>query len=676
MFKKITAVLLASSILLLPFTAGLADASGVRRRASIDYGEAIKTARETMWKSIAGGFCSGATVAVADEGKIVYAEGFGAADRAANRPVNAETRFNVGSTSKMFAAVGILLLVDDGKVRLDDPVAKYLPEFRMKDPRYKDITVRMLFNHSSGLPGSHFYFGYAVDENMHRYLIDSMAEAYLKHEPGAMQIYCNDGFTLAEMIVERVSGEKFIDFLARRVFKPLGMKNTGVSVGEAGVGNTAEYYNLKNGKKYPREVVMVYGAGGLSSTASDMCRFASSFSPFAKRVLSDASVAEILKSQPTKFFDKLRGPQILNEFGWDYSSLPDYQAAGIQVLAKSGGTTCYSTYMQTVPKYGVTVVYSITGSVADLEELSRPILDAVMRAKKIAIPGPEPVEKPAEARPVPEEMLKFEGYYCNADSVVRVRFDRAGGKMELAAPAEAAPGASKEEPAVMSLVHNDGYFYYHEKKMTLYFTVVDGRTYIAAHKLPNYGVDTLMYQKIDKIETPKKLRADIAGKKWLVRNMPAQVVYAMVGLVEAKAYEALPGYVSFGGLKKIESPDYAEIAATAFRDQASLKLVDVNGETWIKSNMFMYSSEDTARKLVSGVNRVTIKTEQWNEWLKSDKGAVVKLGELPAGSRVMAAGGEGLVFDSAVNKGEFYLPKGGLIIFAGSPGDMFKVYAY
>ncbi|HOT76563.1 MAG TPA: serine hydrolase domain-containing protein, partial [Candidatus Wallbacteria bacterium] len=172
MFKKITAVLLASSILLLPFTAGLADASGVRRRASIDYGEAIKTARETMWKSIAGGFCSGATVAVADEGKIVYAEGFGAADRAANRPVNAETRFNVGSTSKMFAAVGILLLVDDGKVRLDDPVAKYLPEFRMKDPRYKDITVRMLFNHSSGLPGSHFYFGYAVDENMHRYLID------------------------------------------------------------------------------------------------------------------------------------------------------------------------------------------------------------------------------------------------------------------------------------------------------------------------------------------------------------------------------------------------------------------------------------------------------------------------------------------------------------------------
>ncbi len=676
MFKKITSVILLSSFLLFAFAADYAEAAGSRSRASVDYGGAVKKARETMWKAISGGFCSGATIAVADEGRVVYAEGFGAADRASNRAVNAETRFNVGSTSKMFAAVGILLLADDGRLRIDDPVVKYLPEFKMKDPRYKDITVRMLFNHSSGLPGSHFYFGYAVDENMHRYLIDSMAEAYLKHAPGAMQIYCNDGFTLAEMIVERVSGEKFVDFLSRRVFKPLGMKNTGVSVGEAGVANTAEYYELKKGKKYPREVVMVYGAGGLSSTASDMCRFASSFSPFGKRVLSDASVAEILKMQPTPFSDKLRGPQILNEFGWDYSSLPDYEASGIQVLAKSGGTTCYSTYMQTVPKYGVTVVYSITGSVADLEELSRPILDAVMRAKKIAIPAAKPVEKPLEPSLIPEEMLAFEGYYCNADSVVRVRFDRKGGKMELAAPAEASPGASKEEPALMSLTHNGGYFYCYEKKMTLYFTVVDGKTYIAAHKLPNYGVDTLMYQKIEKLEKPKNLKTDIAGKKWLVRNMPVQVVYAMVGLVEAKIYEALPGYISFGGLKKIEGPEYAEIAATAFRDQSALSLVEVNGQTWVKSNLFMYSSEDTAGKLINGINRVVIKADQWNEWLKSDKGAVVKLGELPAGSRVMAVGPEGLVFDSAVDNGEFYLPKGGLMVFAGKIGSMFRVYAH
>ncbi len=670
--KKICVMLL---VLVFCFCAVSVCGAHTFKKHGPDYGEAVKTARETMWKTICGGFASGATVAIADKGEIVYAEGIGAADRAANRLIDKNTRVNIGSTSKMFAAVGILLLVDDGKVGLDEPVYKYLSEFKMKDPRYKDITVRMLFNHSSGLPGSTFYFGYTTDDKMHQYLIDSMADAYLKHAPGAMQIYCNDGFTLAEMIVERVSGEKFIDFLAKRVFKPLGMKHTGASIGEIGAGNAAEYYDLKTGKKYPREVVMVYGAGGLSSTASDMCRFASSFSPFGRRVLSDASVAEILRIQPTPFSDKLKGPQILNEFGWDYSSLPDYAAFGIQVLAKSGGTTCYNTYVQTVPKYGVTVFFSISGHVADLEELSRPILDAVMRCKNVAIPAPEPVEKPAEPQTIPEEMYAYEGYYANGSGVVKVRFDKENKKMEFAAPAEDRKDAPKEEPAVMSFIYNGGYFYCHEKKLTVYFAAVDGETYIALHRMPSYHVEALLYQKIAKLADPKKLRVEVAGKKWLVRNLPSQVVAAAPAMTAASSYAALPGYVNFDGLKKIESPDCAGIAVTAFRDQAALRLVDINGETWIKSNMFFYSPEESARKLIDGVNRVVIKTEQWNEWLKAEKGAVVKFAAPPAGSRIMAYDDEKMIFDSIVDKDEIYIPKGALIIFAGAPGDMFKVYA-
>lgn len=79
-----------------------------------------------------------------DDGQLVYAEGFGMADRAENIPVDAETIFNIGSISKLFCTTAVMLLVDDGLVELDNPVIQYIPEFTMVDDRYRNITVRML----------------------------------------------------------------------------------------------------------------------------------------------------------------------------------------------------------------------------------------------------------------------------------------------------------------------------------------------------------------------------------------------------------------------------------------------------------------------------------------------------------------------------------------------------
>ena len=106
------------------------------------------------------------------------------------------------------------------------------------------------------------------------------------------------------MIVERVSGQKYIDFLAERIFRPLGMDHTGESVGMS--GRVAEFYD-PDGKKYPREVVGVLGAGGLSSTAEDLCCFADSFMSSGRQILSPFSLAEILKVQPTSFAASLKG---------------------------------------------------------------------------------------------------------------------------------------------------------------------------------------------------------------------------------------------------------------------------------------------------------------------------------------------------------------------------------
>ncbi len=129
---------------------------------------------------------------------------------------------------------------------------------------------------SSGLPGSTFTFGYARGDDPQELLLETLKESHLKHDPGALSIYCNDGFTLAERIVERLSGKPFLAFLKERVFRPLAMNDTGPSLGERG-DEGAVYYAPLSGKRYPPEWVPVYGAGGLSSTAEDLCRFGDSF---------------------------------------------------------------------------------------------------------------------------------------------------------------------------------------------------------------------------------------------------------------------------------------------------------------------------------------------------------------------------------------------------------------
>ncbi|MFA7464699.1 MAG: serine hydrolase domain-containing protein [Syntrophales bacterium] len=656
---------IASSLILFVCTV-LTPATSNAAKAGNDYKNTIAAARETVWKAITTGHGTGATVAVMDNGRIIYSEGIGVADREKNRPVDRNTRFNIASTSKMFAATAVLLLVDDGKVKLDEGVAKYVPEFTMKDPRYKKITVRMLFNHSSGLPGSSDFCGYAGEYNIHELMLDRLKDSWLKHDPGAMSIYCNDGFTLAEMIVEKVSGKKYIDFLRRRVFKPLGMKNTGPNVGEIKSANVAEYYDPKTGKKYPREVVKVYGAGGLSSTAEDLCRFGDSFSGKGKRILSAASLREILRTQPTLFSGKLKDYQMMSEFGWDYSNLRGYREKGIQVLAKGGNSPFYSTNLQVIPERRIVVALSISGQNSG-EMLTRPILDALMEDKGIMAAKENIARKPADPQPFPPEFLNYAGLYTNDSSVVRIELDKGNNKVS------ATPLSRNAKP--FTLIYRNGYFHNAERDVNFYFTTVEGNSYLAAHAMAPFGADMLTYQKLEEVKNPVSLKTDMNGKTWLVKNArPYISTVQNVFVVSSSVYKELPGYVDLGGIKKIENAEYASIAATSFRDQSALFLRDRSGETWAKVGIYLYSPAESAPKAASGPNRLAIKKDGWNEWLKINKGALVRM-EIPRNGRVLIVRADAILFDSIVDSGEFYAPAGSYVFCAGAPGDVFAIHA-
>ena len=672
MFKKrIAALFIACSSFVL---IALGAAGAAEKNVRPEYRMTVSAARETIWKAITSGQGSGATVAVMDRGEIVYSEGIGVADRARNRPVDRDTRFNIGSTSKMFAAVAVLLLVDEGKVSLDESVVKYIPEFKMKDERYKKITVRMLFNHSSGLPGTSSYIGYKPDSRMHRILLDTLKDSRLKHDPGAMSIYCNDGFTLAEIIVENVSGKKYLDFLAERVFGPLGMKNTSASVGEISEANIAEHYDTKTGKRYPREAASIYAAGGLSSTAEDMCRFGDSFSPGGKRILSDASIKEILSPQPTRFSDKLRGPQMLGQFGWEYSSLASYREKGIQVLGKGGNTESYSANLQIVPGERIVIALCISGR-ASGEALTRPILDALMKDRKLMEEKVKTAKKPVGSQPVPVGMLRYAGYYVNEDMPVKVSFDRKKKTMTISSAAkDRSDGANSKLP--ISFIYNEGYFHNNEMDLHCYFTTVDGEAYVVIHGSTPYEVEVPFFQKLKTIKEPKQLKENMQKKVWLMRNAPAylEVSAQDPGLVTTSfVYKELPGYVDIGGMKKIEGADHAGIAATAFRDQAELLLFLRSGKTWLKMANYLFSPADGIEKVKNGTTSIKIGSDNCNEWLEVEEDKVLSF-EKPEGARVIVLTPEEALFDSVVDSGETYAPAGSYVFFAGSAGDIFRVY--
>lgn len=167
--------------------------------------------------------------ALIDGGEIIVSGQTGKNDLNDKVPLTTNTIYGIGSTSKMFLTASVMKLADEGKIDLDVPVVNYMPDFTMKDKRYKQITPRMLLNHSSGLMGTSTSSAILYGDNdsySHDTFLDQLADQNLKADPGAYSVYTNDGFTLAEILVERVSGMSFTAFIHKHFTEPLKMDHT------------------------------------------------------------------------------------------------------------------------------------------------------------------------------------------------------------------------------------------------------------------------------------------------------------------------------------------------------------------------------------------------------------------------------------------------------------------
>jgi CubicO group peptidase (beta-lactamase class C family) len=213
----------------------------------------------------------GISVAVVKDGKLLFARGYGLANVEHRVPATEHTIYQSGSIGKQFTAAAIMLLVEDGKLELDAPLSRYLPE---APAAWKDVTIRRLLTHTAGLPDYgadtiNLWTNYTEDE-----LAKIMLALPLQFEPGTAWSYSNPGYVLLGILVHKVSGQFYGELLKDRVFGPAGMKTAGV-ISEADIvpNRSAGYVSMDGELKNQHWVAPALNTtadGALYLTALDL----------------------------------------------------------------------------------------------------------------------------------------------------------------------------------------------------------------------------------------------------------------------------------------------------------------------------------------------------------------------------------------------------------------------
>jgi Beta-lactamase class C and other penicillin binding proteins len=232
------------------------------------------------------------SILVAEQGKIIYEKGFGMANMEWAIPNQPDTKFRIGSVTKQFTAALVLQLVEEGKIKLDGKISDYLPDYR-KDTGEK-VTIHQLLNHTSGIPSYTSRPDFLANISRNPYTVADFVKKFasgdLEFEPGSKFSYNNSGYTLLGAIIEKVTGKSYETVLTERIFKPLGMTNSGYDNHAPLLQKRASGY-----RKTPDGFVnaayldmsIPYAAGSIYSTVEDLFKWDQSL--YEDKILSAES---------------------------------------------------------------------------------------------------------------------------------------------------------------------------------------------------------------------------------------------------------------------------------------------------------------------------------------------------------------------------------------------------
>jgi CubicO group peptidase (beta-lactamase class C family) len=371
---------------------------------------ALRLIQVWMEAQIAYDDVPGASVAISRDQDVIWSGGFGYADVERRSAAQANTIYGICSISKLFTSIGVMQLRDQGKLRLDDHVAKYLPWFNIKQayPQSRPVTLNGILTHSSGLPREAdfpYWTGHEHSFPTREEIISKLATQEMLYPADTYSQYSNLGLTLAGEIVAAVSGEPYPSYVEKRILGPLGLKETSPDIPEEHKGGrlaTPYAAITREGTRRPLSFYQVRGlapAAGFASTAEDLVRFAA----WQFRLLEKGG-EEVLSANTLREMHRIH---------WVDDSLDNARGLGFGVQRRDGkqfvghGGNCpgYRTNLSLSLDDKVAVSVMMNAEAVNPGSYGRVIYDIIAPAIKKALDGP------GQPKPTDPSLNKYTGRY-------------------------------------------------------------------------------------------------------------------------------------------------------------------------------------------------------------------------------------------------------------------------
>lgn len=591
--------------------------------------EGRSAAKEVMEQTGA----SSISLALIDGEQVVWAETFGLADKTSQAAPSANTLYCIGSTSKMVAAIAVMKLVDQGLISLDRPLKEYITSFSMASPEYTQVTVRMLLDHSAGFPGGEYRNSETsapLPFSFSAQALETIKSQRLKHEPGYMSVYANDGFTLIEQLVSAVTGKSYAQFVQEEIFTPLGMNTSRYPLDYFPEESFAKRY--ADDTPQPQLFLNSFGSGGLYSTPMDMAKIAMMFLGKGRvgtvRILSEASVAAMGVDQTLSSFNPVKSKSFSYGLGWDTVIQPGLAAVGVTGWQKGGDVTLYGSTLIVAPTEGLAVVVMGasngfgSGNATVIAE--RILLRALVEKGRIAA-MPTPLNLlPRPLKTASSSQLDSAvGYYANNSTVMRVQREPDDSLSIIRY--DAATSAWQSWITGLKLRDDDRFSNDEKPGMSLSFIPADGRQYLIIRYVTGYGHyqdDIIQGQKVA-ASGLSAVWSSRSGRNWLLTNEYPDSVAWELPLMSLDTFNGFLA-VNRGGALQVVDPTSEDARASIMltipqvygRDLDDLVIDSTHEGEWIRIGSTLYRPQETLTTLVAGSNIVTIGSEGLAEWRK------------------------------------------------------------
>ena len=623
-----------SKLFFLPFVVLFLSACDNSSTSADPWAATIAEGRTAIKAAMAETGATAVSVALVDGDRLIWSEAFGSADKESGIQASTTTLFSACSVSKMLATVATLILVDQGKVSLDEPVASYIKNFAMPlDPRYRDITVRMLLNHTSGLPGNDMrgaitdapFPGYAAQ------MLDSLTHLRLKHATGAVASYNNDGFTMVQNLVKATTGQEYPDFIRQNILTPLGMNLSRYQTEALPDGSYARSYS--GNTRLTLYSINTYGSGSLFSTPEEMSRLAAVFInggvANSRRIVSEASIAAMAMDQRIGTLNPTPNEEFRYGLGWDTLAQPGLAAVGIRAWQKTGDmSSYYGTNMLVLPeeKLGV-VIFGASGSFDSSQAVKiseRILLRALVERGKIAAMPQQSSDALLPVETVsPEDKNTFTGYYASGATAYRLSF-----AADDALTVEEYTGKTTLSPKYQNLKRRrDGWYTADSApEISIGLFAQSGYRYFVLRQKKGYGhyrTTSLFAQRLDNRSEITPIWQERQSERWLpVNDDPVLFSFGDRSL-KLGSVSGLNGYLMGKNILRDMTPPSAERLDGLFlalpdilRDLQEVSTERVSNQNGLRQGSYRYRPLSGLSILPSGSTTIASRADEPTEWFQ------------------------------------------------------------